>query len=162
MGTEVRESVEIAAHPDDVYALVSDVAAIGRFSPEASGARVRSRGGEPYVGMRFTGRNRGRLPWQRWSTLCTVTAADPGRRFGFDVAYLGLPIAHWEYALEPVPGGTRVTETWSDRRSGPVGFLAVHGGALLTGVRDRAAHNRASIRVTLERLKAELEAAPSA
>jgi hypothetical protein len=164
----VSESIEIAAAPEAVYALVSDVTAIGRFSPEARGARVlgaRRLGGSggragdgAHVGMRFVGRNVGSLPWQRWSTLCTVTAADPGRELGFDVSFLGAPIAHWHYALEPVDGGTLVTETWTDRRRGPVGFAMVNGGALLTGVRDRGRHNRAGMRATLERLKAELEA----
>jgi hypothetical protein len=27
----------------------------------------------------------------RWSTTCTVTDAQPGRVFAFDVRYLGLP-----------------------------------------------------------------------
>jgi uncharacterized protein YndB with AHSA1/START domain len=163
----VSESIEIAAAPEAVYALVSDVTAIGRFSPETRGARVLSGAGDravggAHVGMRFAGRNVGSLPWQRWSTLCTVTAADPGREFGFDVAFLGAPIAHWHYALEPVDGGTLVTETWTDRRRGPVGFAMVNGGALLTGVRDRGRHNRAGMRATLERLKAELEAPTAA
>ncbi len=167
MERTVSESIEIAAAPEAVYALVSDVTAIGRFSPEAQGARVLGGSGDraadgPLVGMRFAGRNVGSVPWQRWSTLCTVTAADPAREFGFDVSFLGAPIAHWHYALDPVDGGTLLTETWTDRRRGPVGFAMVNGGALLTGVRDRGRHNRAGMRATLERLKAELEATTTA
>ena len=163
MDRTVQESITIAAPPAQVYAAVSDVAGIGRFSPEASGATLRGdRSASPAAGTRFIGHNRGRAAWQRWSTQCTVTVAEPGRAFGFDVHFLGLPISAWRYDLEPVGPGraaTLVTETWVDRRSGLPGSVMVNGGALLTGVRDRAAHNRAGMRQTLERLKAALESA---
>lgn len=46
------------------------------------------------------------------------------------------------------------TETWEDKRGAILSFL----GPLATGVKDRAAHNEAGMRTTLERLKAAAEA----
>ena len=78
---------------------------------------------QAYVGMRFVGDNK-RGP-VRWQTECVVTAAEPGRRFAFDVERYGfgrfmvpVRIATWAYDFEPVDGGTRVTETWTDGRTG--------------------------------------------
>ncbi|QHY93840.1 Polyketide cyclase / dehydrase and lipid transport [Streptomyces sp. S4.7] len=125
------DSVVIAASPTAVYGRISRPALMGRWSPENPGATVRTRdggrGGAPdtYVGMVFDGHDRrGRM---RWTTRCTVTAADADERFAFRVHAIGIrtprlrgPIAGWEYRLEAVDGGTRVTETWTDdRRSWP-------------------------------------------
>lgn len=127
----VSDSVVIAASPATVYGQLSRPALMGRWSPENLGATVRARGDgeggdvDTYVGMVFDGHNR-RGP-MRWTTRCTVTAADAGERFAFRVHAIGIrtprlrgPIATWEYRLEAVDGGTRVTETWTDdRRSWP-------------------------------------------
>lgn len=124
----VSDSIVVTASPAAVYGQLSRPALMGRWSPENLGATVRGEAGgdrDAYVGMVFDGHNkRGAL---RWTTRCTVTAADPGERFAFRVHAIGLrtprlrgPIATWEYRLEAVDGGTRVTETWTDdRRSWP-------------------------------------------
>src|SRR5689334_25389324 len=120
---EVSGSVVIAVNPDLVYDAVSDVRQMGRWSPENRGALVDGGFDHAYVGMRFVGDNkRGAV---RWQTRCVVSAADPGRRFAFDVTRYGfgrfmLPVrtATWAYEFEHVDGGTRVTETWADGRTG--------------------------------------------
>ena len=112
----------------------------------------------------FDGSNkRGRV---RWTTECVVTAADPGRRFGFDVRKIGsrtpfLPgrIASWEYTFEQVDGGTLVTETWRDlRRSWPDWAAAAFDKAA-TGGRLFSEFQRRNIARTLAALKADLEGA---
>ncbi|CAM5559479.1 SRPBCC family protein OS=Streptomyces rutgersensis OX=53451 GN=F0345_25290 PE=4 SV=1 [Streptomyces diastaticus subsp. diastaticus] len=120
----VSGSVVVPITPGEAYALIADPAGMGRWSPENEGAVVRGEGGAPYPGMVFDGRNR--RGFVRWTTRCTVTAAEPGERFAFKVRAIGLrrpvvrgPIATWEYRFEAAPGGgTRVTETWTDDRRG--------------------------------------------
>ncbi|QKW09763.1 SRPBCC family protein [Streptomyces sp. NA04227] len=158
MTQTVSETTQIAAPPAAVYAAVADVAGMGRWSPECTGADVK--GGpdaEVRVGTRFTGRNRGEKG-RPWSTACTVTVADPGERFAFEVKAAGMRVAVWSYTLEPAEGGsqTRITETWIDQR----GPLMTWIGTLATGVKDRVTHNRETMKVTLRRLKEELEGEP--
>lgn len=150
----VEESIDIAAPPELVYDTIVDVARWGRFSPECTGATVVSDRGPLRVGSRFAGHNR-RGPLRRWTTHCTVTAAEPGRAFAFDSAAIGLPIASWGYRLEPLDdgAGTRLTEVWHDNRGRLMRVVAV----LVSGIRDRATHNRESMRTTLRRLRDHLE-----
>jgi hypothetical protein len=82
--------------------------------------------------------------------VCTVTDAEPGRRFAFEVAAGPLAVARWEYRFEPAGSATRVVEVWTDRRGRVVSVL----GRLISGVDDRAEHNRATMAATLERLAA--------
>ena len=62
--------------------------------------------------------------------------------------------ARWSYTIEPAGGGCRVTESWEDKRGAVLNFV----GPLATGVKDRASHNEAGMRATLDRLKAVAEA----
>lgn len=150
----VSESIEIALPPGIVYDAVANVADMGRWSPECTGADMK--GAEPPAvrpGVRFTGHNVSARQ-RPWSTACTVTTADPGERFAFLVRAAGLRISVWTYAFEPVgPGATKVTETWTDRR----GWLMRFVGPQVTGVHDRATHNRQGMKITLQRLKETLE-----
>lgn len=157
----VSASVVIAVDPATVYAQVSDPTQTGRWSPENLGARLDGPA-VAQVGTTFVGWNkRGRY---RWSTRCRVTAADPERRFAFRVEAIGLkkprlqaPIATWEYQLEPVAGGTRVTETWTDGRIGwPDGMARVFDK--LATRSTFAEFNARNIRRSLDNLKTTLEA----
>ncbi len=150
MATTVRFSIDIAAPPARVWALVSDLPGMGRFSPENTGG-VWQRGGGPVAGAVFRGTNaQGR---RRWSTTCTVVRAAPGTAFAFEVHAVGLPVAQWSYELTPTASGCTVTETWEDRR----GWLLTHLGALTTGVQDRSAFTSKSIDHTLAAVKAAAE-----
>jgi uncharacterized protein YndB with AHSA1/START domain len=149
--TEVSVSREIAAPPDTVWAMVSDVTRMGEWSPENEGATWLKGATGPRPGARFRGRNRnGR---KKWDTVAEVVEVEPGRRFSFAVSAVGLRIADWAYEFEPTAGGCRVTETWTDRR----GRIATMLGKPVSGVEDRAAHNRAGMEQTLDRLKAAAE-----
>ncbi|GAA3345697.1 hypothetical protein GCM10020358_53750 [Amorphoplanes nipponensis] len=88
----------------------------------------------------------------------TVTQAAPGRAFAFTTAW---PSAStWRYDLEPVAGGTRITESMT-RAAPQMALVRLIQSAV--GVRDRAAHLRAGMTTTLERLDAVLrrDTAPS-
>ncbi|MFJ2027180.1 SRPBCC family protein [Streptomyces sp. NPDC087897] len=158
----VADSIVIDATPAQVYEQLSDPTAMGRWSPENQGATVRGAWRGAYVGMVFDGRNK-RGP-ARWTTRCTVTAADPGARFAFQVHAIGLrrplfpgPIATWEYRFEAVAGGTRVTEIWTDDRRRWPDFLAHAFDRAATGGKTFAQFQGGNIRTTLKRLKAALE-----
>lgn len=153
MPATVTESIEIEAMPQRIYDLVADVARMGEWSPEATGAQGRRRH-SPQVSHRFVGTNR-RGPF-RWFTICTVRAADRGRRFAFDVDFGPFPVSHWSYTFETTDTGTKVTESWTDRREGLRGTaMKAVGQLLIPG--DRPAHNRANMITTLRRLKDEAE-----
>lgn len=163
--TVVSGSLWIDVAPEVAYDAISDVTQMGRWSPENTGATVARPRDAAYVGMRFVGRNR-RGP-ARWQTRCTVTAAEPGRRFAFDVHAWGvappllLPVAvaSWDYAFEARDGGTLVTETWLDgRRRWPELSVRVFD-PVATGHASFAAFQRGNIARTLKNLKRELERA---
>ncbi len=138
----------IAASPDALYALVSDLPRMGEWSPENNGGKWLKGATGPVVGAKLKGKNS--HGWRRWSTLVTVVTADPGREFAFDVTSTGLKVAQWGYRFAAVEGGTEVTEYWTDHRSPVVAKIT----SVMVGVADRTAHNRASMEQTLERLAA--------
>ena len=140
----------IAADPTVVYDLISDVTRMGEWSPETTSCRWVD-GVGPAVGARFRGTNRHRLT--RWTTTCTVTAAEPGRRFAFDVRWGLWEISRWSYVIEPSDDGCRVTESWADKR---VTALRVTSPVVM-GITDRAAHNRTGMAATLAALKLTAE-----
>lgn len=146
----VRSSIDIAAPPEQVWALISDLPAMGRFSPENTGG-VWQRGGGPVPGAVFRGTNEHNR--RRWSTRCTVTRAEPGTAFAFEVRAGRLPVAQWSYEVTATARGCTLTETWEDRR----GWLVTRLGALTTGVQDRAAFTSKSIEQTLKAVKTTAE-----
>jgi hypothetical protein len=149
---QVRVEEHVAATPETLYGLVSDVTRMGDWSPETTSCRwVRGATG-PAVGAKFRGANRD--GWRHWSTTCTVVTADPGKRFAFEVDFAGLPIARWIYDFTAEGDGCLVVETWDDRRAGWVAGPS----KVLMGVPDREAHNREGMEATLERLRQVAEA----
>lgn len=159
---QVHDSIVIAADPLTIYRQIADPSQMGRWSPENMGAVVPTPGEPAAVGTSFVGSNRrGRA---RWVTRCTVTASDPGRRFAFDVTEIGpkrpslkAPIASWSYDFETVDGGTKVTETWTDNRTGWPDFAASIFDRIVTGGKLFCDFQRRNIAKTLARLKADLD-----
>lgn len=151
MTPDASAHIDVAASPQRVFDLVSDLRRLGGVAEEYSGGRWRGATG-PSVGARFRGVNRrGRRVWPTVSTVTDCSAS----RFAFEVRSLGLPVARWQYDIEPTASGCRVTESTWDRRPGwykPITMLA-------TGVRDRAVTNQRNIEATLERLKRAAESA---
>lgn len=146
--SDVEVSRVISATPERVYELVSDLPRMGEWSPENNGGTWLGGITTPTVGSKFKGKNA--HGWRRWSTLATVVVADPGKEFTFDVTSTGMKLARWGYRLEAVEGGTKVTEAWTDQRA----KLMARITGLVVGVTDRAAHNKAGMEQTLERLAA--------
>ena len=145
-----QASVTIAADPATVYALITDLPTLAALAEEAK-VMEWQKGDAARPGAVFKGRNSNGA--KTWTTKCTVTHAEPGRAFAFDVKSAIIPVAHWRYDIEAVDGGCQVTERTWDKRPG--WFRKPAGMA--TGVRDRTSANAENIRLTLERLKAQAE-----
>ncbi|MEV8098166.1 SRPBCC family protein [Kitasatospora sp. NPDC085879] len=144
----VEESLEFpGVPPEAVYGLLADVRRMKEFSPEVIGIWRR--------GRNFVGFNR-RAAWI-WFTTCRIAVDESDREFAFDVTTFGLPIARWGYRLEPLGHGTLVTEYWIDHRRGGAGARTAETLGLVfsgTPAGQRAEHNRAGMRTTLQRLRA--------
>ncbi|MGE2716145.1 SRPBCC family protein [Mycolicibacterium litorale] len=145
-----QATVDIAADPDAVYRLITDLPTLAELAEETSAMQWK-KGGAARPGAVFVGRNRNGS--RSWNTTCTVTDATPGRVFGFDVHSMRIPVAHWRYEITPTASGCRVTESTWDRRPG--WFRKPAGWA--TGVKDRATANTEHIAATLQRLKDRAE-----
>jgi hypothetical protein len=146
-----QADVAINADPQAVYALITDLPTLSSLAEEAAAMKWR-KGDKAAPGAVFKGTNRNGI--RRWTTVCTITDAQPGSAFAFDVAYLGIPVSHWRYDIAAADGGCRVTEQMWDRRPG----WFVKPGGLATGVMDRPTVNTEHIKLTLQRLKAKAEA----
>lgn len=145
----IAVSRDVAAPPDVVYALITDLTRVGEHSPETVSAWW-VEGDSAGVGARFKGRNK--LGFMSWSTVSTVIAAERGRLFSF--ATSAPSHTTWTYTLEATACGTRVTETMrkDGEQLGPIRAMQ-----RLAGVRDRHAHLQAGMTTTLERLAASAE-----
>lgn len=142
----------MAASPERIWALVSDVTRIGRYSPETFEAEWTDGATGPAVGARFRGhvRRNGRGPVY-WTT-CTVLECEPGRRFAFGVGDPAHPLNVWSYQLEPVEGATDVTESFA---LAGTWWLRLYW-SLLGWARGRT--NERGMRATLERIREDAEA----
>lgn len=145
---DLEQSIEIDAPPDRVYALISDLRRMPEWSPECTGVTW-VRGG-PEIGGRFIGRNRN--GWKQWVTQGVVTAAEPGRLFRFAIHAGPMPVAVWEYAVTPRPGGCTLTERFTDRR--PVRLR----GTMDRVIGPRRSINAEGIDATLAAVKRTAEA----
>lgn len=103
-------SVHIAATPEEVYDLVTDIARMGEWSPECEGAEWANGAQAATVGAQFHGRNRRND--NEWVTPNTVLVADPGREFTWVVGTNEFQVCRWSFVFEANGGGTDVTESF--------------------------------------------------
>ena len=145
-------SVEIAADPAAVYAIITDLGTYADITEETH-SMVWKKGTSATPGAVFRGKNKN--GWRSWSTNCTVTDAD-GSRFAFEVtSHPSIPVARWQYDVVASATGCTVTESTWDKRPGWFKKPA----ELATGVTNRAEANTAHIKATLDRLKTRAESA---
>ncbi len=144
-------STVVARPPDDVYDLVSDVTRTGEWSPICR-ACWWDDGAGPRAGAWFTGRNE--TPGRMWETRSKVLTAERGREFTFVV---GGSLVRWSFELEPVDGGTLLTESWQFLPDGIALFGERYGDQAPAQIADRTATAHRDVPVTLARLKAIAE-----
>lgn len=145
-------SLRIEAPPERIYDIVTDIAQMGRLSPECTGGKWLDAAVGPAVGASFKGTNKRGMA--RWSTTNGVVAATPGEEFSFETQQSG---TRWTYRLQPDGDGTVVTESRAAFKERPL-VARVFSKLILGGVKEHDDEMRDGMRATLERLKAIAEA----
>lgn len=148
---ELRAEAEVAAPPEAVWALLTDLSRMPEWSPELVRMVPLKRGGLR-VGQWYLGINRRRAVV--WPTRNVVALLEPGRVLAWDTTSSG---ARWIWELEPAdPAGTatRVVHrrpvprrlTRSARLFAPValGGTAGHADELEAGMAQTVARLRAA------------------
>ena len=133
-----QDSVVVAATPEAVYDLVSDITRTGEWSPVCTACWWDDEAGAGRVGAWFTGHNE--LPDRTWETRSQVVAAERGREFAWIV---GGAFVRWGFTMEPDGDATRLTETWEFTPEGLAMFADKYGDAATHEVdeRTRLAHD---------------------
>ncbi len=111
-------TVDIAAPPQVIWDLVTDINLPARFSTEFQGAEWLDNG-KPGLGARFVGRNEHDAVGE-WETTCTILWFEPLRTFGYTVNDLDSPAARWRFDLDPTAAGTRLS-MWAEMGPGRSG-----------------------------------------
>jgi len=153
MTTPVSVSVEIKAPVEKVWAMITDLPRMGEWSPENQGGQWVGGASQAAVGAKFKGRNNNGK--RSWSTSVLVNACEEQKKFSFGLMVFGKNWCDWVYDIESIPTGARVTHSWVDHRSKIASTL----GKWVSGVADRAAHNKANMEVTMDNLAKAAEAA---
>ena len=107
-GLAVAAEEVVAARPELVWDLATDVTRIAGWSPECVRVAWLGEPGRPRPGARFTGHNR--FPnGLEYEVTCVVTEADRPRAFGWvvldDSGDPARPSSSWRYRIDPLPGG---------------------------------------------------------
>ena len=139
-------SKEIAASPDVVWAMVSDLTRMGEWSPENKGGQWIKGATGPAVGAIFKGRNSNGK--KSWSTTVKVTEFEPSKKISFALMVGPSAWCDWVWEVAPSANGSLVKHSWIDRRGKFANWL----GGKVSGVTDRASHNRANMERTIEAL----------
>lgn len=144
----ISASVELAAPPETVWEVVSDVSRMSDWSPECRRIVVL---GSPKqgVGTKFIGLNR--RGWAVWPTTSEVVRFEPGKAVAWKTRESG---ATWSYEIAPTASGTSLT----GRRELPSYTIGTKLMAPLIG--GAGGHDQElaeGIRTTLERIKAAVE-----
>lgn len=148
----ITASIDISASPAQVWALVGDLSRMGEISPQCKKMFIRG-GGPVEVGTRTINLNR--QGWKWWPTRSKVVSYEPERKLALRIAENS---TIWTYELEPIDGGTRLTES----RTTPHGvtdlsnFLSRH---VLGGTTEFEDELQRGIETTLARIKAIVEKA---
>lgn len=148
---ELRAEATVAAPPDKVWALLTDLSRMAQWSPELV-RMVPLKPGGLRVGQWYLGVNRRKAVV--WPTRSVLAVLEPGRSLAWDTRSSG---ARWIWEISPDPAGTRVVH----RRPVPHGVTVlskVFAPLALGGSEEHADELEAGMQQTVDRLKAAAEA----
>lgn len=151
MTPDISVSRDIAASPEAVFSALTDISRMGEWSPENHLCVWNDGFSAPAVDAMWTGHNRNGD--KEWSTESRITELVENERFYFDCIVRDFTFSKWGYDIEATDSGCRVTEHSQDLRP----EAALERSAQISGVSDRATHNKAGMEATLERLAKALE-----
>jgi hypothetical protein len=143
-----EDSVVVAAAPEALFDLVTDIGRTGEWSPVCTGCWWDDPAEAGQVGARFTGRNE--TPHRTWETRSTVVVADRPTEFAFEV---GDGFVRWGYTFRPAKGGTLITESWRFLPAGIDMFHQKYGEQAGTEIAERTQAARTGIPATLAAIK---------
>lgn len=149
-----QQSIRIAATPDELYDLVSDITRTGEWSPICTGCWWDDVSEAGQVGAWFTGRNE--LPERTWETRSRVVVADRGREFAWTV---GDGYVRWGFTIDPDGMETRLTESWEFLPSGIARFHERFGDRAVAEIDERTRQAHDGIPRTLQTIKQIAESA---
>jgi len=116
-GPTAEATVHIAAPPERVWPLVSDIHLIADLSVEVQEVAWLDGAEQPEVGATFRGRNRHPAVGE-WTTVSHVVECAAPRAFGWVVGAVANPTAAWRFELTEHDGGTDLRQ-WARMGPGP-------------------------------------------
>ena len=116
----VEAQTWIAAPPERVWALVTDVEAMPSMSAELQRVEWTDRTAGPAVGSTFVGYSK-HPAFGEWHTTSFVVECAQPRVFAWAVADPEAPSAVWRFTLEPRDGGTQLRQ-WMQMGPGRSGL----------------------------------------
>lgn len=148
MTESIRVSTDISAPPNEVWDVISDLKRMAEWSPQC---RKMIAFGEVREGARTLNINRqGKL---FWPTSAKVVRFEPNRAIAWRITENRTV---WSYELEPITGGTKLTET----RDAPDGVSKVSKllvGKVMGGIPEFEASLRKGMQQSVDRIKVEVE-----
>lgn len=146
----LQAQIEVDAPPARVWALVSDLPAMARWSPQTFRTFLRGSGkGAKMININKAG-------WRIWPTTSMIKEFEPDKRLMFKVRENN---ARWSYDLEPLDGGTRtrIVET-RDVSGGTSGISHFLIEKFFGGNTNFESVLESDMKKTLQRIKTEVEA----
>ena len=107
---EASVAIDIAAPPERVWELISDVTLLPRFSTELQHAQWAEGFDAPALGAQFLGTNR-HPEIGEWTTTSHIVEFEPLHVFGWAVGDPENRAATWQFTVDPIPTGTRLRYT---------------------------------------------------
>ena len=103
-------SIDIAASPDEVWGVLTDLSRISDLSPECYKAEWKDGASSAAPGAEFQGYNQ--IGDRKWDVGCVVVAAEPGKEWAFKVPADDGRDTVWRYEIEATDSGCTVTESF--------------------------------------------------
>ncbi len=154
MSEDISGSIDIAAPPEKIWQMISDLPRMGEWSPENTGGSWKGGATAAAPGAKFKGTNvNGKKKWKIGTVV--ISEAEAPSKLEFFISSPPMKGATWRYEITPTATGCKVTETWIDTRSAPLKPDFV--GKLVTGVADRKSFTKTNIETTLANLKKAAE-----